>query len=245
MNFQTIQSQIPSFATLCNVLGKMTLVILILMLLFVKKINVNLVIDKEVIQLKEEVTLRDLSTSAVRVSNVSPSLEEEEKVVGPEMTDYELTFLLLKSCESFRPTAYWDVNQWTNGWGTKSKEGEVISLKEANKRAAKEFNRVYQNLDERFPKLDRWTKLVLSVTDYNVGHFGKQLNSAINSGNRIEIARVMKLYFRDANGKKLKGLVKRRNKEAALLLASKKDRQKIGIQIKKKVLNQIQKNRLG
>jgi GH24 family phage-related lysozyme (muramidase) len=226
-------------------LGKITLVILIIMLFFVKKININLVIDKEVIQLKEEVTLRDLSTSAVRVSNVSPSLEKEEEVISSEMTDYEITFLLLKSCESFRPTAYWDVNQWTNGWGTKSKEGEVISLKEANKRASKEFNRVYSSLDKRFPKLERWTKLVLTVTDYNVGHFGEQLNSAINSGNKVEIARVMKLYFRDANGKKLDGLVKRRNKEAALLLASRRDKQKIGIKIKKKVLDQIKKNRLG
>lgn len=183
---------------------------------------------------EEELSCEEVSTNCTNVSLVA-----SEK----GMTDYQVAMWLLKSYESLHLESYWDVCQWTVGWGTRSKKGEKITREEADRRVVAEYDKVYKDISKRYPNLDRWERLILSVMDYNVGHFGKSLEKAILEGDNNKIAAIMQKYYHTSKGKKLQGLVKRRKAEAKLLKASKKERQKIGEQLRKKVISHIQKTK--
>lgn len=135
--------------------------------------------------------------------------------------EYETALNTVKMFESVRLKSYWDVNHWAIGWGTHSYESETITLAEADRRIAKEFNRTAIYVSEKYPHLSSWSKLVLTSMKYNVSGFGEQLNAALQSSDLEKAAQVMGLYVHDANGNKLKGLVDRRNVEANLLAQDK------------------------
>ena len=156
-------------------------------------------------------------------------------------TDYQIAIWLLKSHEGLRYRAYWDVSQWSIGWGTKSHKGEVITREEADKRTYAEYSRVLGNIQKRYPKLDRWHQLVLAVMDYNVGKFGKRLDRAAQKGDVDEIAKVMRKYYYSSKGKKLAGLVKRRNAEADILIADPETKQDLAQKYRDKVRKSILK----
>lgn len=157
-------------------------------------------------------------------------------------SDYSIAMWLLKSFEGLHFKPYWDVIQYTNGWGMRTNNPkETIDIHEANERTLKEYNRVYNDISIRYPNLGRWERLILSCMDYNVGNFGKRLDKAIKSGDKKSIAKMMRKYVHDSKGNKLKGLVRRRNKEVELFLSDIPKRQRIAKQLKQEVENHIAK----
>lgn len=167
---------------------------------------------------------------------------DEEDLPDDHMTEYQIAMWLLKSHESYRPTAYWDINRWSVGWGTISKKGGTIDLNTADIKTRDHYNRVYKNIRKRYPNLRRWHALVLAVTDYNVGNFGPSLERAIATGDAHKIAKQIKRYHRTALGEINEGLIKRRNAEAELLTATEAEKQRIGKRLKAEVLNHIHNN---
>lgn len=117
----------------------------------------------------------------------------------------------------FHEKAYWDYGQWSIGYGTRSKEGEVIDKAEAERRLDSELSLHKKRVlaaNENL-KLDLKPNEIDALTsfDYNTGSLEKLLNGGTRS--KAEIASTMLLY-RNAKGKRLPGLERRRIAEATL-----------------------------
>tara|TARA_R100001443_G_scaffold16646_1_gene26962 strand:- start:5233 stop:5961 length:729 start_codon:yes stop_codon:yes gene_type:complete len=119
--------------------------------------------------------------------------------------------------EGFKEKAYWDVKQYTVGYGTKAKsKTEVITKEEALNRlneelqvARKAVNKLEEGYDEPFTEGQK--NALISFT-YNVGQ--GNLNQLSQNGTRgVEEMGDMLLEYVYADKKKLPGLVKRRQKE--------------------------------
>jgi lysozyme len=127
---------------------------------------------------------------------------------------------LLKSFEGFREKAYWDNNQWSIGFGTKaSGEGDTITKAEAEAEVRSSFSKARSAVLKAKEKYGYgWADHqvdALALFTYNLGP-GK-LKKLTEEGTRgdEEISEMMLEYNR-AGGKKLPGLVKRRQAEARL-----------------------------
>lgn len=123
----------------------------------------------------------------------------------------------------FHRAAYWDYKQWSIGYGTKSKAGEVISQAEADKRLTTELDAARKQVEEAAARYGLKFKPheldALTSFTYNVGAGEGGLKSLLKDGKRskAEIADAMLLY-RNANGERLAGLEKRRATERTIFL---------------------------
>lgn len=181
-------------------------------------------------------------------TDLKKQIKEVEKSKIPSKynhSDYQVVAWMMKSYEGYHPNAYWDVSQWSIGWGTKSFKGESINLLESNKRHSNEFNRVYKNIKTIYPNLDKRTQLIVASFDYNIGKIGKGMHRALKSGDKKNIAKWLHKYNKSSKGEKLDGLIKRRASEAELLLASENEIkwQNLGEKYRKKVILKIQKGK--
>ena len=140
---------------------------------------------------------------------------------------YKDAMWLLKAEEGLKLEAYWDVTQWTNGWGTKAcYPGEVITRAEADKRLLERYNREVNYLTSTYPHLDLFTCQTLAVARYNLGSFGKGMKKALKEGDLKKIAKYLRKYNKvksfNADGtfslKVHKGIDRRRRAEARMLL---------------------------
>jgi len=127
---------------------------------------------------------------------------------------------LLKSFEGFREEAYWDNNQWSIGFGTKASGKDAkITKEEAEAAARSSFNKARAAVLKAKEKYGYdWADHqvdALSLFTYNLGP-GK-LKTLTEDGTRgdEEISEMM-LEYNMAGGKRLPGLVKRRQAEARL-----------------------------
>ncbi len=127
---------------------------------------------------------------------------------------------LLKSFEGFREKAYWDNNQWSIGFGTKaSGKGATITKEKAEAEVRSSFNKARSAVLKAKEKYGYgWADHqvdALALFTYNLGP-GK-LKTLTEDGTRgdEEISEMM-LEYNMAGGKKLPGLVKRRQAEARL-----------------------------
>ena len=126
----------------------------------------------------------------------------------------------IKDLEGFKEKAYWDVKQYTIGYGTKAKsENETITEEEALKRlndelkiVEKDVRELEKGYDEKFTNSQ--FKALMSFR-YNAGK--GNLNKLSDNGTRgIDEIGDMLLEYVYAGKKKLPGLVKRRQKEYEL-----------------------------
>jgi len=126
----------------------------------------------------------------------------------------------IKDIEGFKEKAYWDVKQYTIGYGTKAKsENETITEEEALERlndelkiVEKDVRELEKGYDEKFT--DSQFKALMSFR-YNAGK--GNLNKLSDNGTRgIDEIGDMLLEYVYAGKKKLPGLVKRRQKEYEL-----------------------------
>ena len=133
-----------------------------------------------------------------------------------ELGQYKDAMWLLKAHEGLVLEAYWDVSQYTIGWGTPSYKGERITVAEADRRVLERYEREYLTLRRQYPKLDKWTARVVAIARYNVGSFGPRMQKALASGDKDRIAKMLAKYNRVA-GKVHPGIVRRRQQEVDLL----------------------------
>jgi len=174
-----------------------------------------------------------LLVSSVVANNVSHTESQQN------LSDYEIAIWTLKQYEGLHYTPYWDYSQYTIGWGTKADKDDHIDYDEANHRTRQEYQRRYNRISKRYPKLTRFQKLVITNFNYNTP-IGTQLDAALKAGDIKKAKRIMRLYVH-AGGKKLRGLVYRRNREAWLMTATPAQRQRYGLAAKKKVIRHIEK----
>lgn len=185
-----------------------------------------------------------------RIQEVKEAAETEEVAYNRIFTDYDIAMWAVKFFESFRSEAYWDVSGWSIGWGTKSKKDAKITLRQADDAARAYFNKMYALIDKKYPKLDRWTKLVVTCKTYNIQHIGSSLNAALKSGDKERIAKALLLYnkvmTKQKNGTfalvRNKQVAARRALEAKLLLSTTQQRDSIGVILRKQVLKHITDN---
>ena len=123
---------------------------------------------------------------------------------------------LVRKYENLVLEAYWDVNAYRIGYGTKSKKGEKVTKKEAAARLQKSFERFRRIVIEKYPLLDDWQTSVITSALYNCGHFEKNLDKALRDGNISKAAEILLIYTK-SNGVELRGLVSRRKEESRLL----------------------------
>lgn len=121
----------------------------------------------------------------------------------------------------YHPQAYWDEKQWSIGYGTKSKKGEKISKAEAESRLSAELSDARQSVDRVASNVGMdftdTEKDALTSFTYNLGEGRLEQLLANGSRSKAEIADMMLLY-RNAGGKRLFGLEKRRAAERELFL---------------------------
>lgn len=125
----------------------------------------------------------------------------------------------VKEFEGFHPTPYWDYKQWTSGYGTKAKnKSELITKATAKWRLNKEMMKaealVSKFADKHGIDIPRGVHAALSSLTYNAG------STWMKSGLGKKIAKRMYtsgmknfVQYNRAGGKRLKGLVNRRNAE--------------------------------
>ena len=121
--------------------------------------------------------------------------------------------------EGFHRAAYWDYGQWSIGYGTKSKKGEVIDQAEAERRLSSELSSHRARVEAEAKRLGIAFKPhemdALTSFDYNTGSIHKLL--ADGTRTKAEIADKMLLYIK-ADGDKLAGLERRRAAERHIFL---------------------------
>ncbi|WAC18830.1 lysozyme [Luteolibacter sp. SL250] len=115
----------------------------------------------------------------------------------------------------FHAKAYWDHKQWSIGYGTKSRQGEVIGEAEAARRLSAELSthrgRVVKYAAAAGLELEPHQVDALTSFDYNTGRIAQLLAGGRRS--KEEVAGAMLLY-QYAGGRPLKGLLRRRMAES-------------------------------
>jgi GH24 family phage-related lysozyme (muramidase) len=121
--------------------------------------------------------------------------------------------------DGFHRTAYWDYGQWSIGYGTKSKKGEVIDQAEAERRLSAELGSHRKRVEDEAKRLGLAFKPhemdALTSFDYNTGSIRKLLANGTRT--KAEIAEKMLLYIK-ADGERLTGLERRRAAERHIFL---------------------------
>ena len=165
-------------------------------------------------QLTNVQTQRQGSTQTGRQSSTANSVK------APQLsgTAMDMAATLIKGFEGYYEKAYWDYKQWTIGYGSKAKgQNEVINRNEAERRLRAEMQSAYQNVAAIQKRGNyNWSpKQIAALISfaYNIG----SINQLTANGKRDDATILQKIpQYRKAGGKVLKGLVNRRNKEAAL-----------------------------
>lgn len=188
------------------------------------KINPNATpeqIDQKVFEIGGEETRRQLSSGMFapkpsRTMNQGANPSTAASPVGKNLTEVVKNF---EASEGFFRTAYWDVNQWSIGYGTKAKEGEVIDQAEADRRLAEELAMHRKRVEDQTAAfgmtLNEHEKDALTSFDFNTGRLEQLLAGGTRS--KQEIADKMLLY-RNAGGQRMRGLENRRAAERELFL---------------------------
>jgi GH24 family phage-related lysozyme (muramidase) len=123
----------------------------------------------------------------------------------------------VKAEEGYRAKPYWDVKQWSVGFGTRaSGPDDVVDEKEANRRFNQRFTEAAKFVDSVNPNLDAGTRAAMSALTYNAGQAwaGAGLGDAIRAGDLAK-AKELFLQYNKAGGERNEVLVMRRAREAA------------------------------
>lgn len=162
-----------------------------------------------------------LGTSTSRAGRASgpPGVRDDtpDRPVGGNLKAIVKQFEAGGEKEGFHRQAYWDYGQWSIGYGTKSKQCEVIDQAEAERRLDSELSMHRKRVEAEAKRIGMTFEPheldALTSFDYNTGSIGKLLAGGTRS--KTEIASKMLLY-RNAKGQRLRGLERRRMAEAKL-----------------------------
>lgn len=124
----------------------------------------------------------------------------------------------IRAFEGYAGQARWDVQQFSNGYGTRAAHpGEVIDRAEADRRFKSAVVNARAVVERQAPPdLDEGTKAALTSLTYNAGPgwVDDGLGDAVRRGNLAEIRAIFTQYNK-AGGEVVAGLVSRRAAEAA------------------------------
>lgn len=145
---------------------------------------------------------------------------------------FEFLIPLVKEFEGFRTNAYWDGSQWSIGFGSgtfadgkKVTEHDVVTMKEAIEMLEHDL------VARRLPAIEKLVKVpltpqmtaALASFCYNKGVGGftrSSILAKLNAGESKEVvAEEFAKYDKNAAGKQLRGLARRRAAEAKLFLS--------------------------
>ena len=130
---------------------------------------------------------------------------------------------MVKRHEGYNPKAYWDVEQYSIGYGSRAKSpNEVIDKSEAERRLNFELSKARADVLSFVKiKLNQNQLDALTSLTYNAGSISKfpKLVGNLNAGNFQGAAREF-LDINKAGGRVLPGLTKRRSEEAQLFLSA-------------------------
>ena len=132
-----------------------------------------------------------------------------------KITQQTIDFIV--SWEGFSPTAYWDYQQWTIGYGTKGYEGQTITPQEAE-------DALRVDLEQRAKRLEQQLTVALTPNQttafldaaFNLGSVPSPCILYANSNQWQEAADELRKYCH-AGGEKLPALVRRREQESRLI----------------------------
>jgi GH24 family phage-related lysozyme (muramidase) len=122
----------------------------------------------------------------------------------------------IKQTEGYREKPYWDVKQWSVGYGTRaSGPNETPDRAELEGRFQDEVTKAANFVDSINPKLDPGTRAAMTSLTYNAGEkwANDALGKAIKDGD-INRAQQLFLQYNHAGGQVDQGLVQRRMREA-------------------------------
>ena len=172
------------------------------------------------------------NTYEEQANETAAKIAANKKVAANSGPSSELVDIINRR-EGFTPTTYWDIRQYTNGYGTEAKPGEnTITKEEAVKR--RDASLVKQRgIIEAFGKEKKynWTPSQLDALTsfrYNIGSIGQLTDDGKRSN--AEISDAMLLYNKAEEVDKetgervlvvLEGLSERREEEAALFKKAK------------------------
>ena len=123
----------------------------------------------------------------------------------------------IKNVEGFRAKAYWDIKQYTNGYGTEAKSpDEVITEAEAERRLREKLQETQDYVSAYLQKngydFTQGQLDALTSFTYNLGPGG--LKQLTNNGTRsLDEIKAKLVEYNKAGGEVLAGLVKRRSQE--------------------------------
>lgn len=123
----------------------------------------------------------------------------------------------IKNTEGYRAKAYWDVNHYSIGYGTRANSpDEVIDQAEATRRFNSKIDSAAKFVDSVNPNLDPGTRAALISLTHNAGEgWGTSgLGDKIRAGD-VQGAKENFLQYNKAGGETNEGLVMRRAREAA------------------------------
>lgn len=143
------------------------------------------------------------------LDNAKPAVGSVDKATTDMIKQFE---------GEFQPKAFWDVKQYSIGFGTKAKKGQTMTLAQAEKELAKELTGHAKKVDS-YDKTYNWTpneRAAMISFAFNLGNTG--FDKMTNNGKRSkqEIAEKMLEYNNKRVDGKLqfsKGLDKRRKAE--------------------------------
>lgn len=153
-----------------------------------------------------------------------PGVTEEAPISVPtevgstsdRLTPQQGVIELVKKLEGFTPEAKWDYQQYSAGYGTRAKKGERLTEEQALERLKKELEAsdfsVAQAAKKKPFQLNKNQIGALVSFDFNTGKGAHVLRKAKN----VEDLKRLMAQYTKAGGKKLPGLVKRRNAEISL-----------------------------
>lgn len=122
----------------------------------------------------------------------------------------------IKTSEGYSPKPYWDVRQWTNGYGTRaSGPNDVVDQSEAERRLGKEVTGAQKIVQAFAPNAPEGVQKALTSLTYNAGDNWTRsgLGAKVQAGD-YEGAKERFLQYNKAGGQTLPGLVNRRQQEA-------------------------------
>ena len=122
----------------------------------------------------------------------------------------------VKKFEGFSNKPYWDYKQWTSGYGTKGRPGELVDQATADQRLRSEFGSAFQNVNSFAPNAPDGVKAALSSLTFNAGPkwMGSGLGGLVKAGDWSG-AKNRFLQYNKAGGMFNPGLASRRQQEAS------------------------------
>ena len=123
----------------------------------------------------------------------------------------------IKGFEGYNPRPYWDVRQWTSGYGTRARgPGETIDRQEAERRLQAELGSARDRVRSLGATMTPGQEAALTSLTYNAGPgwMNAGLGRAVRAGDWGD-ARSRFLQYVNAGGRPLEGLRSRREAEAA------------------------------